>query len=195
MVAAPEMIEPPLRRPPPQVAGTVEHRRLPDVIPNGQAVRYEALGGLRGEAEIARRDTQATNADLASHAGRHRLAPLIEHVDVCVRDRAADADRLAAGLDAAARRVDRGLRRAVAVPDRAGPLEKTIGEVARQGLPAADRANVAAAAPTGLDKHPPGGGRRLHHGRAAFGECGVKGTAVGRHGARQEFDQGTNGKG
>ncbi len=93
-----------------------------------EGIGHEALGAQRGAVQVAAREPDAGDVEFARHAGRGRLAGLVEHVETGVGDRLADGDhggdrggdrvRGRAGLGrrpAPGRHVDRGLGRAIEV--------------------------------------------------------------------------------
>ena len=93
-------------------------RRRTDRRRKRSAVRSRA-------APVAARHPVAADEELARHAGRHRLARVVEHVEPGVGDRRADVDHGLVGGRRAGRGPDRGLGRAVHVldPRRRDPAE------------------------------------------------------------------------
>src|SRR5687767_11548776 len=83
-------------------------------------IRDEPLRIELGPREIAARDAEPADVELADEADRHRLHAAIEHVALRVHDRRADRNWLIRGpiaRDAMRGRERRALGRAVAVDD------------------------------------------------------------------------------
>ncbi|CAB3635992.1 hypothetical protein LMG26696_01645 [Achromobacter pulmonis] len=140
-----------------QVAGAVQRARP-------ERVGTELRRGLRRVLVVAARHAGATDAQLASEAGRHRRQVGIQHVQLRIGDGPADDDVLAR-LHLPDARPDRGLGRAVHVPHRLGARQQLVGQGTRQGLAAAQQAlERDGARPARLQQQLPGGGRGLHHG-------------------------------
>ena len=83
-------------------------------------------------------------------------------MDLRVGERPADGHR-AGRRDAVQGGPDRGLGRAVDVPQAGPGGEQAVGQLARQRLAAAEDGQPGTPGPPGREKHAPGGGGRLHH--------------------------------
>ena len=98
-----------------QVAGAVE----PRAGLAGERVGHEALGGQLRPAEVAAGEAGAADAQLARHAGRHRLQGAVEQEDRGAGERPADRQRGGRGIRPGRRcqagHRHRGLGRAVEV--------------------------------------------------------------------------------
>ena len=76
----------------------------------------------------------------------------------------------AIGVEPGDRRPDRRLGRSVHVPQRHARGQQPLREILGQRLTAHEHPQAGAAGPAGVQQHPPGGRRRLHHGRRGSGE-------------------------
>ncbi len=128
VVQPPQEVQVAVGQPPYEVARTVQP------LPRGEGVGDEALRGQLRTAQIAAGQPPAADVQLAGHADRHRVAPLVEHVRTGPGDGRADRRQPVVGGVTAhpqhgRRGQHRGLGRAVVVDE---------GEGGVRGQPAAD---------------------------------------------------------
>jgi hypothetical protein len=181
LVEPAEVLERAVGAPAHAVAGAVAARAA-----RGRA--HEALGGELGAAQVALRHARPADVQLAGHADRDRLPVLVEYGELDVADRSAHVHAPLARPHLAHRRVDRGLGRAVAVPDRAAALEQLRREPPVPGLAAEHGLQAAVARPAGVEQHAEGRRRRLQHRRAGLRQAPRERVAVGGLGARDDLE-------
>ncbi len=103
---------------PSRTRATGRHRRSGTGARPAAAERVwdEPGRGHGGRTVVAVGHSGAADVDLAEDAGRYRPQPGVQHVQLGPRDDRPDLDRGRRGADGVAARVDRGLGRAVQVP-------------------------------------------------------------------------------
>ena len=121
---------------------------------------------LVGAIEVTTTHPDAADDDLAGNPDRLESPPGIGDVHPHVRQGSAHRDGVSRGQprDVGAAR---GLGGAVAVPDRAAPLQQRLGQPVGERFAAGRRLETTVATPAGGDESPPGCRRRKHVGRTA----------------------------
>ncbi len=184
VVESAEVVDGAVRPAPYEVAGAVQ--AVGEVGVEG--VGDELLCRQLWPVDVAAGQSAAADAQFTGDAGRDRSALGVEDVHLGVGDRPADGDRVV--HDAGAQGVDGGLAGAVHVPQVHALGQQAAGQVGGQCLAAYQSAQSRAAGPAGVEQHPPGGGGRLHHGRAGGGHLLGQQGAVGGHLAGGEHHAG-----
>src|SRR5580704_12684383 len=108
----------------PQIAGAIQA-----VSRRAVGILDEAFGRQIGPPAIATGQAAAADVDLADDARRNRILRGIEHIDLRAIDGPTDGDSAGPGSDPLERRPDRGLRRAVHVPQLAASGEQPDREL------------------------------------------------------------------
>ena len=95
--------------------------QIPGSVEAGSRLRVERMrdeffGGQLGTVQIAARHAVASDEKLAGNAGRNRLKPGVDNVNLGIGDRPANGDAIFAGLNSFNRRPAGGFRRAVHIP-------------------------------------------------------------------------------
>ncbi|MCY1283821.1 hypothetical protein D9M70_327080 [compost metagenome] len=158
MVDAPGVVDHPVGTPARQVAGAVHA-----LARRAERIGDETLGGQPGAAEVAARQVDPGDVQLAGHAHRHRLQFAVEDQQPGVGDRPADGHRMPARLVDAGpvADVDGRLGGAIEVVQRSGMLlEELLLQLMGQRLAAAQHAAQA-----GAGRQLAGGDERLQHRR------------------------------
>ena len=130
-----------------------------------EGIGHEALGGQFGPVPGSPSVTPSPPMKISPETPTgQRLALRIEHVDAGVGDRPADRDGLRLRRHLPAGGPDRGLGRAVQVPEFAGcAAESCSARLRAQALAADQGLEGRRAVPAGVDQHAPGRRRGLHH--------------------------------
>src|SRR6476660_1240690 len=114
LVYAPQELDPPIIQVARQVSSPIES--LPTL--STERVRHEAFCRLPGPLQVTARQSVASRVQLTHHTDRHQLHPTIQNVDLRVRHRTPDRQRLSDLPDvrhAVASRERRVLRWSIAV--------------------------------------------------------------------------------
>ena len=137
-----------------------------------EGIRQESFGGEVLAVPVSAGNSVAGDEDLRRKARRHGVKSVVQYVNARVRDRPPYrngrivTDRGLAHLFDT--RPDRGLRRAVHVPERARRRADARRQLGGQRFASAERLQTAISGPAGREEHLPGRGRSLEHGRSAF---------------------------
>src|SRR5439155_1902462 len=126
-------LEPAVPPPPDEVAAPIQARR------RAERVRDELLPRQLLAVQVAAREADPSDVQLARHADRLEPAAAVEHVALEVEGRTADRRRAGLGRVAAAERgADGRLRRAVAVVETDAPARPPRHDLRGAGLPGRD---------------------------------------------------------
>src|SRR5262249_15601113 len=126
-VDAPEMLQSPIGQPTTGIAGAIQ----PPAGAIAEAVVHKAFGRKFGSAMISKCHAITADPDFTCNSDGNRLAGLVHDVELGIGDRAADRQHAISGLDLLQARPDRGLRRAVEVPQLLHAREQGFGEIGR----------------------------------------------------------------
>ena len=141
------------------VAGAVETITGP-----AEGIGHEPVRRELGLAAIAPRQAGPADAQFAGDADRLRFEARTQHIERGIENRAADHHRLA-GLERPRGRPDRGLGRAVHVPEGSAMRRHGLDQRDGDGFAAAEHREPAVAPPAGFEQQAPRGRRGLHVGR------------------------------
>jgi len=84
-IGTPEEVEHPVGAPACEIAGAIHA-----AADRPERIRYEALRGQPGAAEIAARQPSACNIKLTRYSSGHRLQTVVQHISAIIGERTAD---------------------------------------------------------------------------------------------------------
>ena len=138
----------------------------PRPAPNGSGTKRSRGQLRRGRDSRARRPRRRCRARRRRRSGTE-LPRRIEHVDLRVLRSAGRSRCASRRVDLRAGRPDRGLGRAIEIPQLGAALEQRARQLGAERLTGGDHAEAAVALPIGFDQHAPGCRRRLQDAEAS----------------------------